>query len=65
MSDDGEVLGTIFVFLLIVAAVVALIVFVIIPIIIVSMGIGALCGGGYSIYNYAVAFGKNVKPEKV
>lgn len=65
MSDDGaEAIGAIVAFLAIVAAVIAVIVFIILPIILISMGIGALCGGGYSIYNYAVAFGNNVKPKQ-
>jgi hypothetical protein len=61
MDDGWEViLG-----LLGIAAIIAIIVFVIVPILIISMGIGALIGGGQSAYNYAVAFGKNVKPERV
>ncbi len=66
MSDEAaEIAGSILAFLGIVALVIAAIVFVIIPIIIVSMGTGAIYGGGLSVYNYAVAFDKNVKPEKI
>ncbi len=64
MSDEaGEIIGVILGFLAIAAAVVAAAVFIIIPIILISMGLGALCGGGYPIYNYAVAFQNNVTKE--
>ncbi|MCK4761647.1 MAG: hypothetical protein KAW12_05560 [Candidatus Aminicenantes bacterium] len=60
--DDGA--GLIF-GLLAIAAVIAFIVFVIVPLLIIFMGVGALCGGGYAVYNYASAFRQNVRPERV
>ncbi len=45
-----------------------LIVYVIIPGLAIALGIsisiGALAGGGHAIYNYCVAFAKNVKKER-
>ena len=61
MDDGWEIiLG-----LLGIALVIALIIFVIVPILIIFMSVGALCGGGYSVYNYAAAFRQNVRPERV
>lgn len=33
--------------------------------VLLSFTIGALFGGGYAVYNYGVAFKKNVKPERI
>lgn len=61
MDDGWEIiLG-----LLVIVLVIALIVFVIVPIFIIFMSVGALCGGGYSVYNYSAAFRKNVRFERV
>lgn len=61
MDDGWEWVGAI----LLVIAAIAVIVFIIIPILVISMSIGALYGGGHAAYNYAVAFKKNVKPERI
>jgi hypothetical protein len=61
MDDGWEIVGG----LLAIAAAIAVIVFIIVPILIISMGIGALFGGGKAAYNYAAAFRENVKPEQI
>jgi len=65
MSDEGEVAGAIMGFLLVAAAVIAVIVFVIIPLFVGAMSIGAVYGSGNAVYNYGLAFRKNVKPERI
>ena len=66
MSDEaGELIGTLFVGLLVLVGIVAIFVFIIVPILLISMGIGALFGGGNAVYNYGKAFRKNVKPERI
>ncbi len=46
-----------------------LIVYIILPGLAIAIGlsitVGGLIGGGHAIYNYFVALGKNVKPERV
>ena len=61
MDNGWEIVGG----LLAIAAVIAVVVFIIVPIVAVSMGLGALYGGGKAAYNYAVAFRDNVKPEQI
>lgn len=61
MDDGWELAGV----LLVIVAVIAAIVFIIVPIVIISMGIGALYGSGNAAYNYAIAFRDNVKPERI
>jgi hypothetical protein len=60
MDDGWEIAGV----LLGLAALLAVIVFIIVPLVMISMGVGALFGGGNSIYNYGVAFRRNVRLER-
>jgi len=65
MSDElGGCLGSLIGGLIIIAVVIAVIVYIIIPLFVISMGIGALWGGGSAVFNYATAFRNNVRPEK-
>jgi hypothetical protein len=54
---------------LVIYAVYLLVVYVIIPGFLIALGIsltvGALTGGGHAVYNYCVAFGNNVRRERV
>ena len=68
MSDKDDELFMILIILAVIIAVIIaiiLILYVIIPIISVAAGCGILIGGGNAIYNYSLAFIKNVKPERI
>ena len=65
MDDLGELLGYLVAGLLILAIIILIIVYIILPLLAASMGIGALYGGGHAVYNYAKAFKKNIKPERI
>lgn len=62
-------LGYLFLAAIVLYLIYLLIVYVILPGLAIALGVsisaGALIGGGHAIYNYCVAFARNVKREKV
>jgi hypothetical protein len=60
VEDTGDVMAKFMIYGLIVFAIVMAIYYMML----ISLAIGALVGGGNAIYNYGVAFVRNVKPDR-
>ncbi len=62
---DDDTLGGIIVSLFLIGIVLYIVLLFITYVLMPTMGIGILIGGGKAIHNYSISFKNNVKPEHI